>query len=106
MTTKAHYGPLNTRMLRWSITRLLCLQLVLAFAAVTVHAQTFTVLHRFKGLPDGKTPSGSLVQDASGNLYGLTERGGASSNCPSSDGCGTVFKIAANGKETVLYAFT
>jgi uncharacterized repeat protein (TIGR03803 family) len=43
--------------------------------------------------------------DQSGNLYGTTVAGG--SNCPASDygGCGTVFKIAPDGTETVLYSF-
>jgi uncharacterized repeat protein (TIGR03803 family) len=58
-----------------------------------------TVLHNFVGGTDGANPEGSLVRDAAGNLYGTTIAGGAS-------GAGTVFKVTARGKETVLYSFT
>jgi uncharacterized repeat protein (TIGR03803 family) len=58
-----------------------------------------TVLYRFKGSPDGANPSAGLILDAKGNLYGVTSGGGA-------DGCGTVFELAASGKETVLHSFT
>lgn len=56
-----------------------------------------TVLHTFTG-PDGNTPFGSLVADASGNLYGTTFQGGAFN-------CGTVYEIAPNSTETILYSF-
>jgi uncharacterized repeat protein (TIGR03803 family) len=36
--------------------------------------------------------------DGQGNLYGTTQNGGA-------NGYGTVFKLATNGTETVLYSF-
>ena len=38
-------------------------------------AQTYTVLHSFKGIPtDGAHPqSGHLIADSAGNLYGTTE---------------------------------
>jgi len=70
--------------------------LVAAFAA---QAQTFKILHAFSGSPDGANPTASLIQDASGNLYGTTFSGGAFKY-------GTVFKLDTNGKETVLYSFT
>jgi uncharacterized repeat protein (TIGR03803 family) len=60
-----------------------------------------TVLHSFTGTPDGATPEGVLVRDASGNLYGTTGHGGSCA-C----GLGTVFKLATTGKETVLHSFT
>jgi uncharacterized repeat protein (TIGR03803 family) len=64
-----------------------------------------TVLHSFAGgTMDGSSPRGSLVRDASGNLYGTTLFGGDTS-C-SSYGCGVVFKLDKTGKETILYAFT
>jgi uncharacterized repeat protein (TIGR03803 family) len=62
-----------------------------------------TVLHAFTGAPDGKTPDGGLIRDAQGNLYGTTIFGG-DITC-NSVGCGTVFKVSATGKETVLYSF-
>lgn len=42
--------------------------------------------------------------DTHGNIYGTTQFGGAS--CGDSDGCGTVFKLAPDGSETILHAFT
>jgi uncharacterized repeat protein (TIGR03803 family) len=47
---------------------------------------------------DGANPSGGLIQDAAGNLYGTTSLGGA-------NGAGTVFKVDDAGQETVLYSF-
>jgi uncharacterized repeat protein (TIGR03803 family) len=58
-----------------------------------------TVLHSFKGSPDGNYPSAGLVRDAAGNLYGTTPSGGTSS-------AGVVFRVAKTGKEKVLYTFT
>jgi uncharacterized repeat protein (TIGR03803 family) len=63
-----------------------------------------TTLYRFKGAPDGANPESTLVRDAKGNLYGTTV-GGGNSTCFFDYGCGTVFKINAAGKETVLYRF-
>lgn len=60
------------------------------------------VIHAFTGGKDGGVGSlGQLLVDASGNLYGVTEEGGAHS-------AGTVFKLARRGKQwklTTLYAF-
>ncbi len=63
-----------------------------------------TVLYSFKGAGDGISPEAGVIRDASGNLYGTTVAGGASSG-------GTIFKLAppvAKGKpwtETILYSF-
>jgi uncharacterized repeat protein (TIGR03803 family) len=67
---------------------------------------TETVFYAFQGDSDGYMPTSSLVADAKGNLYGTTEFGGKmkSADC-NYEGCGTVFKIAPNGKKTILYAF-
>lgn len=62
-----------------------------------------TVLHTFTGSPDGAYPFAGLIIDSSGNLYGTTY-GGGGTRCGL--GCGTVFKVDANGNETVLHAFT
>ncbi len=56
------------------------------------------LLHAFTGGSDGALPYGSLTRDAEGNLYGTTEAGGEY-------GYGTIFKVDANGTETVLYSF-
>lgn len=50
---------------------------------------TLTVLHSFSGRGDGGSPGGSLVVDASGNVYGTASGGGRY-------GLGVVFKIAPN----------
>jgi uncharacterized repeat protein (TIGR03803 family) len=64
-----------------------------------------TILYSFKGGKDGQKPTGNLIMDAAGNLYGTTAFGGAPP-CPYNYGCGTVFKVDPSGKETVLYRFT
>ena len=61
------------------------------------------VLYAFKGGSDGAAPYGALMLDASGNLYGTTVSGGGCTALRY--GCGTVFKLAPDGTETVLYAF-
>ena len=60
-----------------------------------------TVLYAFTGGADGGTPSGSLIEDADGSLYGATFWGGDLSGC----GCGVLFKLDRFGSETVLYTF-
>ena len=53
-----------------------------------------TVLHSFKGPPDGDNPYAALLLDADGNLYGTTYDGGKGSNG------GTVFKIGQDRQGT------
>ena len=68
------------------------------------HEGNETVLYRFTGTGgDGYGPYAGLVQDGRGNLYGTTMFGG-DLTC-TSPGCGTVFKLDKNLKETVLYIF-
>jgi uncharacterized repeat protein (TIGR03803 family) len=63
-----------------------------------------TVLHSFKDSPDGAFPVGDLILDVAGSLYGTTSGGGYNHRyC--NFGCGTIFKLAPSGKETVLYRF-
>ena len=87
-----------------------------------VEGKKETVLHSFQNKSDGGYPTGSLISDKAGNLYGTTGVGG-DLNCtqppaklpiapsskspmqPPPKGCGTVFKISPKGKETVLHAF-
>src|SRR5262249_8846544 len=64
---------------------------------------TKTMLYAFTGENgDGRYP-GSPIRDRAGNLYGVTGYGGG--NSCGGDGCGTVFKVAPDGTETVLYSF-
>ncbi len=69
-----------------------------------------TVLHSFPGVSDGMNdgafPTGDLLMDSAGNLYGTTSEGGQGCRNPyGASGCGTVFEIDANGVESVLYRF-
>jgi uncharacterized repeat protein (TIGR03803 family) len=73
--------------------------LIAPWTTLTAQAQTFTVLYTFKGGRDGAYPSGTLVRDAQGNLYGTTYWGGGYSYQ------GTAFKLDPRGHETVLYRF-
>jgi uncharacterized repeat protein (TIGR03803 family) len=63
------------------------------------HAQTYTILYTFKGEQDGAGPTGGLLRDAQGNLYGTTFQGGRYSYR------GTAFKLSALHKLAVLYSF-
>ena len=62
---------------------------------------TETSVHTFIGGDDGADPSGPVVLDASGNVYGTTLSGGGA--C----GCGTVFELHADKEwaESVIYGF-
>ena len=68
-------------------------------------ARKETVLYSFTGGADGGYPTGGVVRDTAGNLYGTTVDGGEGSGCYYG-GCGTAFKLDATGKETVLHSFT
>ena len=59
-------------------------------------------LYTFAGGKDGELPANMQLVDVNGSLYGTTGLGGGS-GCKG--GCGTVFKIAPSGKESVLYRF-
>jgi uncharacterized repeat protein (TIGR03803 family) len=69
---------------------------------------TETVLHSFGGGGDGRYPSGNLVLDAAGNLYGTTQGGGAYSNGTNYSG-GTAYQVSPTSggawTETVLHSF-
>src|ERR1051325_552246 len=80
----------------------LCGLMALAFSG-SGQAVEFQRLYAFKGGTDGIHPSGSLVLDVQGNLYGVTNAGGG--NGCGGNGCGTTFKISADGTETVLHIF-
>ncbi len=58
-----------------------------------------SVLYSFQNLADGGFPSGPVVRDSAGNLYGETYSGGTYNY-------GTIFKVSPAGKETVLYNFS
>lgn len=59
---------------------------------------TATLLHSFDGSAGGALPaSGVTIDDKTGDLYGVTQGGGA--------GAGTLYKLAADGTFTVLHTF-
>jgi hypothetical protein len=75
---------------------------------------TYSILYSFLGGKDGQYPSGNLVFDAVGNLYGATIYGGGfqgTCNAPYYLYCGTVFELSppktkdGKWKEKVLYSF-
>ncbi|MGA7219590.1 MAG: choice-of-anchor tandem repeat GloVer-containing protein [Candidatus Sulfotelmatobacter sp.] len=70
-------------------------------ATLPAQAQTETVLYSFcqrKYCYDGTLPSGSLVLNPNGNIYGVTMVGGAI-------GQGTLYGIKPDGTEEVLHSF-
>jgi hypothetical protein len=83
---------------------------LLLAAANSLSAQSETVLHRFAlGKGDGASPSGGVIADSAGALYGVTDTGGIS--CPqNTEGCGVVYKLTPGSggvwRETILHAFT
>ncbi len=57
------------------------------------------VVHAFGGsADDGADPSGGVIVDKAGNLYGATLGGGA-------NGLGVVYKLAPDGTETLVHTF-
>ena len=64
---------------------------------------TMTTIHSFQGSEDGAGPTGGLLIDSAGNLYGTTKMGGSGNFC--TGGCGSVFKLTPDGTNTVLYNF-
>jgi uncharacterized repeat protein (TIGR03803 family) len=75
---------------------------------------TETILYRFASNGgDGTNPAAPLALDSSGTLWGSTKEGGSGActipippNGRKVDvGCGTVFKVDANGNETLVHSF-
>jgi hypothetical protein len=68
------------------------------------------VLYSFQGGTDGAVPSGGVIFDKAGNLYGATQDGGGSGCAPISP-CGTAFQLSPPAKqggpwtETQLHVF-
>jgi len=78
--------------------------LVLLVLAGSAMASQYMVLYRFQGTPDGASPTGDLVLDSAGNLYGTTSSGGL-------NGWGSVYQLTPpvtvgdRWTETILYSF-
>ncbi len=90
-----------------------CIALALLITATALaYGQHERVIHTFRGGSDGANPyEAALVSDASGNLYGTTANGGATTSACGTAGCGTVFELVAPATlgglwhEKVLYRF-
>jgi uncharacterized repeat protein (TIGR03803 family) len=74
---------------------------VIGFGVLPAQAQTFNVLHSFTGGVDGTEPTGGVILDKAGNIYGTTSGGGLDGSCGPHD-CGQVFKLAKRGSGWVL----
>lgn len=85
-TTKGHSGPDAGTVFKLGATQ---------------NGWEMTVLHRFKNGDDGAYPTGGLVMDHSGILYGTTSGGGK-------DRLGTVFRLTPTDRgwdEAVIHTF-
>jgi hypothetical protein len=97
---------------RWlsSVTPAILLAFVIFASTLSAAEWNEKVLYSFQGVPDGAFPTGAVVFDKAGNLYGATLDGGAST-CDGPGQCGTVYKLAPPATkggawtETVLYVF-
>jgi uncharacterized repeat protein (TIGR03803 family) len=100
---------IQSRLASW-IEPVISITCALVLFTVPSHAGIGRVLHNFS--TGGKSPTGDLIADSHGNLYGTTASGGTGF-CPDGNnsygGCGTVFELAPTGKgnwkRTVLYNF-
>ncbi len=89
------------------------MKFLFAFAIIagvfgSAFGQTETVLYSFGAYAvDGIGPTGGLVFDSAGNIYGTTNGGGQ--YCQTDGGCGTVYELSplvgGGWIETVLYNF-
>jgi uncharacterized repeat protein (TIGR03803 family) len=84
---------------------------LMLFAWQLSQAQVLTTLYGFKGPPtDGPYPTGSLILDSQGNLFGTSAgfgaNGGVGGDCTGNGECGAVFKVTPEGVETTLHFFT
>jgi uncharacterized repeat protein (TIGR03803 family) len=67
--------------------------------SIDLTTNKYKVLHQFKAGPgDGADPTGNLVLDTAGNLYGMAFSGGANYT-------GAIFKITTSGTESLIYSF-
>ncbi len=99
--------PLKASTLPLSLS--LALAAFLASASLPAKASTLTVLYSFTGGSDGAVPTGGVIADAAGNLYGETNQGG-NLTCSStvgqpSLGCGTVYSLSPTTGLHVLLSF-
>jgi uncharacterized repeat protein (TIGR03803 family) len=67
----------------------------------------YNVVYSFTGVADGAHPSGGVILDSAGSLYGVASGGGGNGCYPgAASGCGLIFEISQTAgawKETVLF---
>jgi uncharacterized repeat protein (TIGR03803 family) len=77
-------------------------------------AATMTTLYDFcsqRACGDGALPNSQIIRDASGNFYGMAEKGGQQDERCGNQGCGVIYEMPATGARkksspvTVLYRF-
>jgi uncharacterized repeat protein (TIGR03803 family) len=68
------------------------------FSFKTVPTPTLTAIYTFSGA-DGAVPIGPLIADANGNLYGVTQSGGSSSQ-------GVVYELSPPSQRGAAWSFT
>jgi uncharacterized repeat protein (TIGR03803 family) len=93
-----------TKLNRWK--KAMTAFLLFAATATASPAQvTFTSLGSFDGT-NGYDPSGPLVQDTHGKIYGTVIYGGSgNSPCELQNGCGGIFSVTPGGRLTLDYRF-
>jgi uncharacterized repeat protein (TIGR03803 family) len=91
-----------TNSLMTKVAAVLCFVLAIV-AARPARAQTFKVIHTFHSGKGPQAPSGELVLDAAGNLYGIAA--GGANKCWYEQLCGTAFKMSETGKLLWVHSF-
>lgn len=61
-------------------------------AALPASDGGYSVLYAFAGTPDGADPTGGVIVDGNGNIFGTTRSGGTS--VPPAGGAGTLFELS------------
>ena len=106
MTNSAQRKGWALNLSSWPATAALATAIVfalMAIAAQSAHAQTFTVIHTFTGGSDGSNPTTGLSLDKAGNLYGGTALGGISNQYCAPATCGMAFKMIRKGSSWLYY---
>src|SRR6185437_1377341 len=97
LTTTIHLSVAKTIKVALAIAFALTL-----FAAPSIQAQTYQLLHNFTGGLDGANPGSGVTVRTTGTIYGTTTIGG-------SHGSGIVYKLIQRGSNWMLdplYEFT
>jgi uncharacterized repeat protein (TIGR03803 family) len=108
---RTHFSAMLTQKLM-----VLVVPFIVVFAiSASASGPSEKTIYNFQWGNDGASPSGNLVADSAGNLYGTTGAGGGATACGNGgtqvEGCGTIFELSPPAQsggtwtETVLYRF-